>query len=107
MKKVSVLLKLSAVIDGQGLLRVGGRLERGEATNKEKHPVILPSQHHATTLIVEHLHREIKHQGRHLTQGIVRARGYWMIAGKRLINRVIYYCFKCRKQRGKMQNQDG
>ena len=104
--KSSVLSKLSPIIDPQGLLCVGGRLEQGELTNEEKHPVILPGQHHITTLVVEHLHHEIKHQGRHFTQGIVRAKlGYWIIGGKRIINRVIYRCFKCRKQRGKLQNQ--
>ena len=88
-KNVSVLLKLSLIIDAQGLLRVGGHIERGEVTNQEKHPVILPSQHHAKTLIVEHLH-----QGRHFTQGIARARGYWTIDGQQLIDRVMYYCLK-------------
>ena len=105
--KRSTLLKLSPVIDAQGVLRVGGRLEQGELTNEEKHPVVLPGRHHATTLIVEHLHREIKHQGRHFTQGIVRARGYWIIGGKRLINKVIYHCFKCRKQRKNAKSKDG
>ena len=84
---------------------VGGRLEQGELTNEGKHPVILPGQHHLTTIVIEHLHHEIKHQRRHFTQGIVRAKGYWIIGGKILINRVIYRCFKCRKQRGKLQNQ--
>ncbi|CAB3978844.1 Hypothetical predicted protein [Paramuricea clavata] len=88
MAKASVLLKLSPIIDPQGLLCVGGRLERGELlTNEEKHPVILPGQHYVTTLVVEHLHHEIKHQGRYFTQGIIRAKGYWIIGGKRLVNR--------------------
>ena len=104
MAKVSVLLKLSPIIDPQGLLCVGSHLEQGELTNEEKHPVILPGQHYITTLVVEHLHHEIKHQGRHFTPGIIRAKGYWVIGRKRLINRVIYRCFKCRKQREKLQN---
>ena len=103
--KGSVLLKLSPIVDPQGLLCVGSRLEQGELTNEEKHPVMLPWQHHVTTLVVEHLHHEIKHQGRHFTQGIVRAKGYWIIGGRRLINRVIYRCLKCRKQRERLQNQ--
>ena len=105
MAKASGLLKLSPIIDPQGLLCVGGRLEQGELTNEEKHPVILPGQHYVTTLVVEQLHHEIKHQGRHFTQGIIRAKGYWIIGGKRLVNRVIYRCFRCRKQRGRLQNQ--
>ena len=105
LKKVSVLSKLSPVLGTQGLLRVSGRLRWGDLTSEEKHPVILPGQHHVTTLIVEHLHKEIKHQGRHFTQGIVRARGYWIISGKRVINKVVYHCIKCRKLRGKLQIQ--
>ena len=53
--KGSVLSNLSPIIDP--------RLEQGELTNEEKHSVILPRQHHVTTLVVEHLHHEIKHQG--------------------------------------------
>ena len=106
--KSSVLSKLSPIIDPQGLLCVGGRLEQGELTNEEKHPVILPGQHHVTTLVVEHLHHEIKHQGRHFTQGIVRAKGYLIIGGKRLINRVIYRCFKVSKtEREVAKSEDG
>ena len=103
--KESPLAKLSPVIDSNGLLRVGGRLERAELSIEERHPVILPGSHHITTLIVQHCHNEVKHQGRHFTHGLVRARGYWIIGGKRLINRVIHQCLKCRKLRGQQVHQ--
>lgn len=103
--KGSALAKLSPVIDANGLLRVGGRLERAELTMEERHPVILPGSHHVTTLIVEHYHNEVKHQGRHFTHGLVRAKGYWVIGGKRLVNRVIHQCLKCRKLRGQQVHQ--
>ena len=103
--KESPLAKLSPGIDSNGLLRVGGRLERAELSIEERHPVILPGSHHITTLIVQHCHNEVKHQGRHFTHGLVRARGYWIIGGKRLINRVIHQCLKCRKLRGQQVHQ--
>ena len=103
--KKSPLAKLSPVIDSNGLLRVGGRLERAELSIEERHPVILPGSHHITTLIVQHCHNEVKHRGRHFRHGLVRAKGYWIIGGKRLINRVIHQCLKCRKLRGQQVHQ--
>lgn len=103
--RTSVILKLSPIIDIEGLLRVGGRLDRANLTNEERHPLILPRSHHVTALIVKHLHNEVKHQGRHFTHGMVRSKGYWIVGGKRLVNKIIHQCIKCRKLRGKQQHQ--
>ncbi len=54
---------------------------------------------------VEHAHSEVKHQGRHLTQGKLRSEGYWILGGKRLISRTIHQCLVCRKLGGKFQEQ--
>ncbi len=105
LSKGSALVKLNPVIDSDGLLRVGGRLDRAELTIEERHPVILPGSHHIATLVVKHYHNEVKHQGRHFTHGLIRAKGYWIIGGKRLVNRVIYQCVRCRKLRGQQANQ--
>jgi hypothetical protein len=103
--KGSVLTKLSPMIDSNGLVRVGGRLERAELTVEERHTIILPGSHHITSLIVKHYHHEVKHQGRHFTHGLIRAKGYWIIGGKRLVNSVIHHCVKCRKLRGQQVHQ--
>lgn len=52
----SPLKKLSPNIDAEGLLRVGGRLEHADLKFEERHPLILPSSHHATTLTVRYYH---------------------------------------------------
>ena len=103
--KTTPLLKLSPVIDPEGLLRVGGRLERADLTHEERHPLILPGKHHVTSLIVKHCHEEVKHQGRHFTHGMTRGKGFWIVGGKRLVNRVINQCLNCRRLRGKLQHQ--
>lgn len=74
--KASSLAKLSPVIDEQGLLRVGGRLEKADLSNYERHPLILPSSHHVTTLIVLHYHAKVQHQGRVFTHGLIRSSGF-------------------------------
>ena len=86
--KSSPLIKLSPFLDENAVLRVGGRLNRADITNEERHPVMTPASQHVARLIVEHSHIEVKHQGRHLTQSLVRARGYWIFGEKRLVNKV-------------------
>ncbi|CAB3978369.1 Hypothetical predicted protein [Paramuricea clavata] len=51
--KGSVLTNLTPMINSNGLVRVGGRLERAELTVEERHPIILPGSHHITTLMAE------------------------------------------------------
>ena len=103
--KSSPLTKLSPFLDENTILRVGGRIDRADVSNEERQPVILPGSQHVARLIVEHSHEQVKHQGRHLTQGIVRAEGYWILGEKRLINKIIHGCLKCRKLRGVQQYQ--
>lgn len=101
----SALASLSPFLDSKGLLRVGGRLDKSELGENEKHPIIIPSCHHIATLLVRHYHLLVEHQGRHLTEGAIRSAGYWLIGGKRLISSIIHKCIKCRKLRGKYEVQ--
>lgn len=103
--KTSPLRALNPVVDTNGLLRVGGRLSASNLSTKEKNPVIVPSQHHIATLLVRHYHEDVKHQGRHFTEGAVRAAGYWIIGGKKLISSILHKCVTCRKLRGKQEHQ--
>ena len=50
-------------------------------------------------------HEQVVHQGRHITEGAVRAAGYWIIGGKHLVSSVIHRCVTCRKLRGRLQDQ--
>ncbi|KAI3356755.1 hypothetical protein L3Q82_003433 [Scortum barcoo] len=99
----STILSLDPVMLG-GLLRIGGRLKHAPVETEVRHPIILP-RCHVTTLLVSHHHTKVQHQGRHFTEGAVRAAGLWVVAGKRLIGSVIHNCITCRKLRGKLQVQ--
>ena len=59
LRKNDLLCKLDPFIDGNGLLRVCGRLDRSSLEDKEKHPVILPKQGQFTQLIVRTCHEDI------------------------------------------------
>ena len=60
--KRSQLNKLYPILV-DGILRMGGRLERATISSNAKHPMILPQHHHVTDLITQHYHRQEGHMG--------------------------------------------
>lgn len=103
--KRSSILSLNPFIDKEGLLRVGGRLKQSCLPFDEKHPVIIPRRSHLATLLIRHYHDQVKHQGRHITEGAIRSAGFWIVGGKRHISSIIHQCVKCRKLRSDVSTQ--
>ncbi|XP_075539206.1 uncharacterized protein LOC142573874 [Dermacentor variabilis] len=103
--KTSSLRRLDPSLDANGLFRVGSRLNRSDLPDDEKHPLLLPGRHHVATLLVRHHHECVQHQGRHFTEGAVRAAGYWNVGGKRCISSVLQACISCKKLRGRFHDQ--
>lgn len=103
--KNSPLLPLNPILDDDGLLRVSGRIHRKQVkqgnNHRSAHPIILPKNHHVAVLIIRHYHSKIHHQGRQMTEGVIRSVGYWIVNGKRMISSEIHHCVTCRKLRGK------
>ncbi|XP_076874397.1 uncharacterized protein LOC143524681 [Brachyhypopomus gauderio] len=103
--KGSPLLNLSPVTGEDGFLRVGGRISQACIPDEEKKPIIIPGRHHIAVLIARHYHEQCQHQGRHFTEGTVRAAGYWIVGGKRCICSLIHKCVTCRRLRGENKIQ--
>lgn len=101
----SHLKMLKLFIDSEGLLRVGGRIKHSNLGTDEIHPILIPGKHHVATLLIRHHHERIKHQGRHITEGAIRASGLWIVGAKRAITGFIYKCVTCRKLRGRVEQQ--
>ena len=104
--KNSSIISLSPYLDEDGLLRVGGRLRklRRDTGIASVNPLVVPKGHVAT-LLVRHYHQQIFHQGRHFTEGAIRANGFWIIGAKRLVCSVLHQCVTCRKLRGPLLQQ--
>ena len=49
--------------DESGIWRCGGRLSNADLPFITKHPVLLDSHHHLTTLIVTDAHARVQHNG--------------------------------------------
>ena len=103
--KSSSLINLSPFLDEVDMLRVAGRIKHAVIPVDEKHPLILPKNHHITTLLIQHHHAEVNHQGRLFTEGAIRAAGLWIVGCKRLIPSLINKCVTCRKLRRHPETQ--
>lgn len=103
--KQSPLKKLNPIIDEDGLLRVGGHLAPASVTKEEKHPIIIPRTHHIATLLVRYYHEKVAHRGHHITEGAIRAAGFWITGSKSLVSSVNYKSVICCRLRGALQIQ--
>ena len=86
------------------ILRVGGRLGQAPITFDAKHPIILPSNHYVTRLIIRHYHLRLGHAGPERTLAEIR-QCYWVLNGRATVSRTLKTCLKCRKYNGKPQSQ--
>ena len=82
-----------------GVWRCGGRLQRADLSQSEKHPIILPREHHLTKLIVLTAHDKVYHNGTKETLAEVRSR-FWIIKGRALVRKLIHECCTCRRHEG-------
>ena len=99
-KMKSPIYCLEPFRDNEGLLRLGGRLLEAPISDRAKHPVILPRDHHVTELIVRNVHQwKAGHSGKEHVLSLVRQR-YWIPKARPLVNRVLQNCVICKKLRG-------
>ena len=85
---------LSPFLDAQGILSIGGRLQNAPLTYNEKHPIILPSDAHITSLLINKSHIATMHGHVQLTVSVL-SRTYWIIRGRNLIKRILKRCVRC------------
>lgn len=91
----SRLATLSPYIDeNDGLLRVGGRIDRADIPHPQKHPIILPSGNHVTNLIIQDLHSKTYHSGIQSTLHSLRHK-FWLLDGRTQVRKVIKRCVPC------------
>lgn len=86
---------LSPIKDEQGILRVGGRVDKAILSYDMKHPILLPHKHPISRLIVEHTHR-IGHRGVAETTAKLR-RKYWILKANSISKDVKHKCVTCKK----------
>jgi hypothetical protein len=88
-----------------GLLRLGGRLNRSSLDHDSKHPFILPKDNIVSELIILHYHGFNGHIGSHQTLAKTRER-FWITNGVSYVKRVLKKCQQiCRRENAKAGEQ--
>ncbi|XP_031339663.1 uncharacterized protein LOC116168131 [Photinus pyralis] len=98
------LKTLNPILDSDHVLRVGGRLTHANISYSQKHPIILPHDHHITRLIILYEHIKHMHAGPQATLAAVR-QCYWPINGRNLVRIIIHKCVICSKCRPVIRDQ--
>ncbi|XP_048747853.2 uncharacterized protein LOC125660050 [Ostrea edulis] len=101
----SHILTLDPFLDSDNMLCIGGRIKHANIPLQEKHPLLIPGKHHIAKLLISQVHENVQHQGRHITEGALRAAGFWVTGAKLLIRTHIHNCVSCRKLRGSLEFQ--
>lgn len=94
----SKLISLAPFLDGNGLLRVRGRLENSTLSFDERHPIILPPNAHFTKLVIDRFHERTMHGGVQLMSSLIR-RQYWIVNARTTIRHRIHKCLTCFRHR--------
>lgn len=102
-KRSSPTFRLDPIYQ-DGLIRVGGRLEKANLDYNVKHPILLPKQSYLSKLIVRSAHQEVGHLGKNTILAKIR-QNIWIIGVAKLANDVVKQCVTCRKYRGKLMEQ--
>ena len=89
MKKSNGICRLNSFLHPNGTLRVDGRINKADMSEKVRHPIILPRNGHPTTLIIRHFHQKVQHSGKGITLNELRASGYWIVNGNAAVRSVV------------------
>ena len=74
-----------------GIIRVGGRLNKAPIPFEAKHQVIIPPAHRLSRLIIQDFHEGQLHVGREYTLALVRQQ-FWIPHGKSLTRKIVDDC---------------
>ena len=95
-KKDSTLRLVHPIINEQGLLAVGGRLEKANLPTQQKHPIILSPKDHVTKLLFLQTHISLSHCGPSLVLSYIGERVY-VPGAKKLARNVCQNCIYCKR----------
>jgi len=90
----SKLANLNPFLDENGLIRVGGRLQKANLSFTQKHPILLPNRHHLTDCIIRETHEKHYYTGIQTTLYFIRQR-FWLTDGRNQVRKIVRKCVRC------------
>lgn len=100
----SKIAGLRPFMDKNGLLRVGGRIDKSLGKNYKIHPIIVPTKTRVCKLILQQAHFDTLCGGVQLMMAYVRNR-YWIRCLRSEARAVVRGCVKCVRQAGRTMEQ--
>ncbi|GFW72070.1 uncharacterized protein TNCV_4789581 [Trichonephila clavipes] len=91
--KKGKLFSLNSFLEGNQILRVGERLQNSDLTYSQKHPAILPADHHLTKLII-FIHNRNFPLGPQALLYCTRQR-FWPLHGRSIARKIVHECVVC------------
>ena len=82
-----------------GCLRCVGRLAHADLEPETINPIILPSDHELTKLIIRKCHERVHHCGVRATLTELRTR-YWVLKGRQAVKKIVNGCVICKRWQG-------
>ncbi|XP_078355671.1 uncharacterized protein LOC144640376 [Oculina patagonica] len=94
-----LLTRLNPKSDGEGLLRMDGRLRFADHLPYDtRHPILLPKDHAVTRLVIVDAHERLGH-GTGVEHVLTELRSrFWIVKGRRMVRNVIEACAECRRR---------
>ena len=98
--RTTLVKQLQLFLDNQHLIRCRGRIHNAPVSESTKFPILLPTNHPFTKLVVLSIHHQQLHSGVSSTLTAVRQR-FWIPRARQLLKKLLRKCVICRKQGGK------
>ena len=102
-KKNSQLYKLDPFTK-DGIIRVGGRLDKAVLPYDAKHPIVLPKNCVVSKLILEDCHRHVGHLGKNTMMSHLRHK-FWILGASAAIKSITSKCVVCRRYQARTCQQ--
>ena len=97
------LRRLTPFLDADGVLRVGGRLQKS-VLDYNKHPAIIPRDSKLSLLLIQRAHQKTLHGGTQVTLALLR-QSFWIVGGRAPVRSYIHKCVTCVRQHGATATQ--
>lgn len=100
----SKIIALRPFMDGDGLIRVGGRLGNAHIPYDTKHPIIIPNGSRLCWLIIAEAHKVLQHAAIQLMMQYIRA-SFWIPKLRNELRAYVHKCVICARHAKKLENQ--
>ena len=100
----SRIISLRPILDQEGLIRVGGRLDNAEGEFEMRHPPIIPSESRLAWLVIDQAHRATRHGSVQIMTHYIRQR-YWVPRLRSNLRSFLHKCVICARYNYRLEQQ--